>query len=220
MTENPTPRRVKTVPFRMSFPHLLEPRQPSEDNPRKVYQLAMLFPPGTDMKPVKDAMRAAMIDKYGADQSKWPRLKRGPNDVIRDAKAYSNERVADGKKPLAGYDDGWLLLRANATEKFKPSVVGPIKGTNGKFPVITEAREIYAGRWARATIEAFVYERKDGKGITFGLSNVQLLKHDANIGGAVSAPETDFEDAPEEWSGGGDAFDNGGSTDKASGEGW
>lgn len=218
MTETTSnPRKVRTPPFRISFPALFEPRKQSEDSTKLTFQLSQLYPPGSDLKGLKAAMKAAMIEKFGPDTEKWPKLRRGPADVIRDAKDYSDERVKRGKKPLAGYEKGWLFARANAQENYPPTIVGPTKGSDGKFPVITDKREVYAGRWARATLEAFVYERKDGIGITFGLLNVQLLKHDAHLGGAVSDPNADFDNASEEWAGEGDDWENGAAPDKAAG---
>jgi hypothetical protein len=198
--EKPNPRKLKTVPFRMSFPFLLEPKEEEENGVvKRSYQLSMLFPPGTDKAPFNAALKAAMVEKHGEDKSKWPKLKRGPSDVLRDFGEYNSER----DKPLPGDWTGWLMVRANANEKFPPNVVGPKKNPDtGKFPVIKDAREVYSGRWARATIDAFFYkDKKGGTGVTFGLKGVQLLKHDSNFSGAVSVAEKDFDDASEEWAG-------------------
>jgi hypothetical protein len=189
-------RKIKTAPFRMSFPSILEPRE-NEETDRKSYQISMLLPPGTDLAPFKAALAAAMATKYGDDKSKWPKLRHGPAEVLKDFENYN----ATANKPLAGDWAGWALVRASATDKYPPSVVGPIKGSDGKFPRITDSREVYGGRWARATLEAYAWERKDGKGVTFGLLNVQLLKHDSPFGKAVTAPESDFDNASEEWAG-------------------
>jgi len=196
------PRKVKTTPFRMSHPHVLEVRV--NDDGKKRYELGQLHPPGTDLTPYKAALKAAMIAKFGDDKSKWPKLKRGPNDVFIDFATYNKE----AKKPLAGDWTGWTLIRANASEQYPPTVVGPTKGPNGKFPIIADKREVYGGRWARATIEAFAYDRNDGKGVTFGLLNVQVLKHDTSFSGAIWDPNKDFENADEEWAGD-DDFDKG-----------
>jgi hypothetical protein len=195
-TANPA-RKVKTVPFRMSFPALLAVRVQEENGVKKEsYQLNMLFPPGTDHEAHKAALRAAASDKW-PDQTKRPKLKRGPNDVIRDFAEFN----AASNKPLPGDWAGWTFIRANANVSHPPAVVGPVKGADGKFPVVKEPREVYGGRWARATLEAFAYDRKDGKGVTFGLLNVQLLKHDTKFGSGVSDPNKDFDNASEEWTG-------------------
>jgi Protein of unknown function (DUF2815) len=196
-------KRVKTTPFRMSFPALLEPRK--NDEGKESFELTMLFPPGEfDKAPYMRAFRAAMTEKYGDDVSKWPKLKRKPDDVLRDFAEYNS----NANKPLAGDWSGWTLVRARASTAHPPSVVGPIRGPDGKLPPVTDPRDIYGGRWARATLEAFVFDRKDGRGVTLGIANVQLLKHDTKFGGGGVAVEDDFADeVSPEWSGGADDFD-------------
>jgi len=197
-------RRVRTSKFRMSFPSLLKPRERDDGVPK--YELTMLFPPGLDTKPLMAALAAAMTDKYGP-KADWPKLRRGPKDVIRDFAEYN----AESKNPLPGDWKDWTLIRASAGTKFPLQVVGPRKDESGVFPKISDEREVYAGRWAKAMLDGYVYDRKDGRGVTFGLGSVQLLDHDKRFGGGVSKPEEDFEDSSaEEWAGEADAFDGGG----------
>lgn len=213
MAESSPLRIVKTVPFRMSFP-VLPPNEAreDEDSGRRTYQLAMLFPPGLVLEPFKVALFHAMADKFGPDPTKWPRVKQTPAHVLKDFEEYNR----NSKTPLPGDWKGWTLIRANRPEKTKsgasnaPGVVGPIRGADGKFPPITDAREIYGGRWARASIDAYHFDIKNkNSGVTFGLVNVQLLKGDKPFGAGKPAAENDFDDASEEWSGQGDAFEKG-----------
>jgi hypothetical protein len=201
-------RKVVTVPFRMSFPFLVEPRKDNESG-RLTFSLTMLFPPKTDLGVFKTALRAAMAEKFGPDEKKWPNVRHTPREVIRDFEAYN----AAAKRPLDGDWKGWTIIRANANpgenNKFAPNIVGPTKGQDGKFPRISDPREIYGGRWASAVIEAYHFSGPKNNGVTFGLRSVQLLKHDNPFGVAFSKPEDDFEDAPEEWSGETDDFERG-----------
>jgi hypothetical protein len=201
--ERSAARSVVTAPFRMSFPNLLKPRETEENGVKKSsFELNLLFPPNSDLEPLKAALKAGAVDKWGADMAKWPKLKRGPKEVLRDFADFNT----NSNKPLAGDWTGWVMVRARATVEHPPTVIGPVKGADGKFPVITDPREVYSGRWARAKLDAFAYDRKDGKGVSFGLINVQLLKHDTKFGGAVSDPNKDFDEAPEEWRGDTDDF--------------
>jgi Protein of unknown function (DUF2815) len=213
--EKPNLRRIRTVPFRMSFP-VLPPMPPRKDDAgRETYQLSMLYPPGTDQAPFRAALREAMVVKFGPDPKQWPRIKQTPDLVIKDFDEYNR----NAKTPLSGDWKGWLLIRANSTASptiKPPNVVGPIRGSDGKFPVITDLREIYGGRWARATIDAYHFDIKNkNNGVTFGLSNVQLLKPDKRFAGDRPDAEQDFEDASEAWAGQGDAFEKGGEFDDA-----
>lgn len=207
--DKPNLRKFRTEPFRLSFPSLppMKPRKNAKSG-KEQFELTALCPPQTaaiERAKAMKAFEAAMEEKFG-DKSKWPKLKRKPTDVLRDFEEYNS----DGEKPLPGDWKGWLMFRANATTKYPPNVVGPVKGPDGKFPVITDEREVYGGRWARATIEALYYDHEEGgKGVTLSVVNVQLLKHDKKFGGSVTAAEKDFDDATPEMAGEGDAFDSG-----------
>jgi hypothetical protein len=202
-------RRLRTVPFRMAFP-ILPPMPPRTDemSGRKTYGILMLFPPPFDDAPFRTALEAAMIAKHG-DRSKWPRCKRGPDDVIKDFAKYN----ADMKTPLQGDWSGWWCIGANATAMDNvapPAVVGAIMGPDKTFPRITDLREIYGGRWARATIDAYYFEiPRKNNGVTFGLSNVQLLKHAERFGFSRPPAERDFDEVRGEMAGEGDAFETG-----------
>jgi hypothetical protein len=206
MAANDPTRKIITVPFRMSFPNI-PPHGPREDETtkRKTFQLSMLFPPGTSMEPYETALRAAMVEKFGDDPKKWPRCKCTPATVIKDFDEYN----ANSKTPLPNDWSGWKLIRANAAEKSPPLVVGDRRGPDGKFPRVTDPREVYSGRWASAAIDAYYFPGDKNNGVTFGLKAVQLLKHDTCFAGAVFIPEDDFQDASDEWSGRGDAFERG-----------
>jgi|SRR5215471_19346646 len=202
-TRRDEPRKIVTTPFRMSFPFLLEPRTDPQSG-RTTYQLTMLFPPGLNTEVYRNALKAAMIEKFGPDQSKWPNVRHTPREVIRDFGAFN----AAAKNPLPGDWNGWTMIRANCSDKYAPNVVGPTRGQDGFFPRVNDRREVYGGRWASAVIEAYVFQSPRNNGVTFGLKNVQLLKHDTPFGISQSRPEDDFEDASEEWAG--DAFERSG----------
>lgn len=192
------PRKVRTPEFRMSFPYLLEPRAGFKGNTeRKTYGIEMLFPPKSNMAPFNNALVAAMAMKFGPDKKGWPRIQRTPKDVIRDFGEFNSQ----AKTPLEGDWDGWFMVRANCSDKVAPYVVGPLMDANGIFPRITDPREVYGGRWAKAVLQAYYYPGPTSSGVTFGLVSVQLLKHDSHFGIGRSKPEQDYENASEEWSG-------------------
>jgi hypothetical protein len=199
-------RKVKTPEFRMSFPYLLEPRAGFKGNTeRRTYGVEMLFPPKTNMTPFRDALTAAVTMKFGDNRKDWPRLGRTPKDVLRDFGEFNSQ----AKTPLDGDWDGWIMVRANCSDKVAPYVVGPVKNGDGIFPRITDPREIYGGRWAKAVLQAYYYPGPTSSGVTFGLVSVQLLKHDSHFGVGRSKPEQDFENATEEWSGQSDDYERG-----------
>ena len=206
-------RRLRTPRGRLSYPVLppMVPRSMDEanENAPKNYSVTMLFPPGTAREPFERALDAALEMRFGPDKKQWPKHKQTKAQVIKDFAEYNSE----AKNPLPGDWNGWLMIRANAKagpEFRQPQVVGATRNSEGKFDVITDLREIYAGRWAIATFEAFWFDIKGkNSGVSFGLGNVQLLDHATRFGGARPVADDEFDD--ERVEGDGDAFEEGGS---------
>lgn len=83
---------------------------------------------------------------------------------------------------------------ATASSKQRPGLVD-----RNKQPILTE-EEFYPGCWARATVTAYSYDNV-GKGVAFGLHNIQKLGDDENFTGRVAAEEDFGDDADDVWSG-------------------
>lgn len=219
-TKKPDLRVIHTEPFRMGFP-TLPPQKPKVDDQtgRETFGILMMFPPGLKTDRYVVALEHAMIEKFGPDAKRWPRYKRKADDVIEDFGKWNEH---DAKTPLLPLDawHGWTKINTSTTSMYPPNVVGMVKGPDGRFPHITDPREIYGGRWARATIEAYYYPNNGG-GVTFGLKSVQLLKHDTRFGMAPRRPEDDFaDDVPEQYRDDGDAFEQGNQAQAQAGNGW
>lgn len=176
--------KVITPTFRVSFPNVFRPAKPmagATGDPK--YGLTMLFEKGEDLTKLKDAVKEACTEKWGADQSKWPKNLRSP---FRD----------QGEKTYDGYVEGAVFV--NATSKQKPGVV------DANLDDIIDESEFYAGCYARASINAFAYDTAGNRGVAFGLNNVQKLKEGEPLGGRAR-PEDDFEPVGE--AGGNGIFD-------------
>jgi hypothetical protein len=152
-------------PFRISFPWLHAPQPPMEGDGDGSYGLTALLPPGYDISPIEAALVEAAKEKWGPDQGKWPRLKFPPNDRIKPC---------EEKAHLGGYNPGWKFLPM--TSKGAPGVVDAMKNLLAHADIKKEA---YPGRWARASANPFAWDTGKGvRGVSLGLSNVQLLQHD------------------------------------------
>jgi hypothetical protein len=205
-TTKPDARTVHTVAFRMSFP-TLPPMAPKKDEAtgRETFGVVMLLPPGTDLAPYKAALKAAMVEKFGPNTAQWPKVKRKPDDVVKDFAAYN----AESNKPLAGDWAGWTMVGTAIVADYPPSVVHNYKEDGNRWARCVDKREIFGGRWARAEIQAYYYPNNGG-GVTFGLRGVQLLKRDTAFGAAPINPDRAFaDDVPEEYRDDGDAFETG-----------
>lgn len=171
-------RTVKTPMFRMSFPSLITPRK-DELTGKESFEVTMLLPPGTDLKPFKTALINAMVEKFGPNEKTWPRIKRKPDAIIVDFDAANSA----ANKPLPGDWAGWTKISARCPGDKTLRIVGNVRDRSGDYAVITDNNEVYGGRWARAEVQAFYYS-VNGGGLSFGLRGVQLGKHDTPFGGA------------------------------------
>jgi hypothetical protein len=164
-------------PGRLSFVNLFTPK--TNDQGKLVYTTALLLPPGYDTDEVTDALIGAAKAKWGENRAKWPTLKRPPEAVIRPCEE------SDWYKGFPG----WKFL--NLSSNTAPGVVDAVKA------VVHDEKQAYAGRWARISANPFAYDGKGGKGVSLGLNNVQLMRHDQPLSGKPRA-EDEFDEVAEE----------------------
>lgn len=168
-------KTVKTEMFRVSFPKVFKAHA-FEEGQKAKYSVVMLFPKTKDLTPMKKAVQAAILEKWGSDKSKHPKTLRLP---FRDG---------DEKTDLEGYS-GHIFVSASSEQK--PGLIT----YPDKLP-ITEESEFYAGCFARAELKAFAYDTKGNKGVSFAVQNIQKLKDGPAFSGRKAAEETfddDFE---------------------------
>lgn len=154
--------KVIIGPGRLSFPNVFTAKK--NDSGEDKFSVAILLPPDYDTTPLIKALTDAAVTKWGSDKAKWPKGIRGPNDVIRDC---------DEKDQYAEFP-GWKFINLSASSQ--PGVV------DGNLDTVTDASEVYPGRWAKISAAAFAYQNKT-KGVSLGLNNIQVLKHDTALGG-------------------------------------
>lgn len=149
---------------RMSFPHLLKPHaMKGEPEDKAKYSVTLLIPRQANIKPLKQWIDATVADAFGNK----------PGQVIKNPILPT-----EGKK---GFDDELshdfpIMLRCGTA--YKPTVYY----ANGVE--CNQENEIYGGRWARATLRIFTWTHPlSGKGVSLGLSNLVLLRHDKRLGG-------------------------------------
>jgi hypothetical protein len=160
-------KKVLTPKFRVSFPYLFKPNAFQEGQEPK-YSITMLFDKKADLSELKEAMNEAIADKWG---SKPPK---GLKKPFRKG----------SEKELEGYDDDIIFMTCSS--KMKVGLVN-----ERRKPIISED-EFYAGCYAHATVVCYAYDNKFGKGVGFGLQNVQKLADGEPFSGR-SKPEDDFE---------------------------
>lgn len=172
-------KSIVTPIFRVSFPHAFEPH--SMDGGAPKYGVTAVF----DKKKFSDK-----------DKQRWAAMEALANEVsmakfkkrIKELPANFKKPIRDGaeKEGLDGFGPG--LVFTNLTTKFKPGVIDK----DGKTKIIDDPEAFYPGCYARATVTCYGYDNK-GKGIAFGLMNLQKLGDGARLDSRTDA-EDDFVD--------------------------
>jgi len=168
---------IITPPFRVSFANVFEPRY-NELSKRNEFSLDAIFEDGADLTQLKQAAKAALIKKFGQDESKWPKNLRMPFKKKAD-------RIRKGTdQRYEGYEGDGVYVTLKSKER--PQIVGPDKSE------LFDSSEFYSGCWARASVTCYAYDQAGNRGVNFGLSNLQKLKDDEPFGSRTTAA-MDFE---------------------------
>lgn len=160
---------IVTCEFRMAFPAIITPEEHTNDDGSKSlkYVVTMLFPKGTDLKAMKDLAREARDER-------WPKA----DDPKR--KNLRNPFVDGDTKDWDGYEG---CTAVKALSKYKPGLV------NAAAQPILDPAEVYGGCYARAQINAWAYDAKGNRGISFGLNHIQILRSGEPFGNRERAED-------------------------------
>lgn len=177
--------KAVTPPFRVSFPSIFEASSYQGGEPK--YSIVMLFYPKNFTEADKAAFKAIEAVADAASKEQFKKL-------VKDLPSNFKKPLKDGaeKDHLEGYGSG--VIFATASSKMRPGLVD-----RNKQPILSE-EDFYPGCWARATITAYAYNNV-GKGVAFGLHNIQKLGDDTNFTGRVSAEKDFDDDADNVWAG-------------------
>lgn len=167
---------VITGEVRLSYLNAFVPRASTDPNdadktPR--YGCAVLIPKGdtATLQLLKKALMDAGIAKWGEPKFRQMLEAKTLRLPIRDG---DKERPDD-----AAYKGHYFF---NTRSKNKPQIV------DTQLNPITSPEGIRSGDYARVNVNAFGYETK-GKGVTFGLNNIQLIRRGEPLAGGPDAVE-------------------------------
>lgn len=171
----PDPKRVSGMQCPraiLSYPQLLEPKPDSKG--KQKYSCALLFPKGSDLRPLKLAVIAAAEAKYGKERAA---------EMFRTKKLRSPFRTDWEAK---NYPEVEAFFNTRTT--YKPALF------DNKAQAVSpeQAQELfYPGAFVKASLTAYWYSVDGNTGITFGLNAVQFVGHGERIDNRVN-PEDDF----------------------------
>jgi hypothetical protein len=163
----------------LSFPQLVDPR-PSDDGGPAKWSGAFVFTPEAQKTPEYKAMQARAIE---VAQAAHP----GKN-VVEMFKMQSGGIRSPFRRDWEskGYPEGSVFINARTTQR--PGVID----TQGNRIAIEDLREkAYAGKIVKVSLNAFYYDRKGNKGVSFGLQNILLVRDGERLDNRA-APETEF----------------------------
>jgi hypothetical protein len=168
--------KVVTGEVRLSYVHLFEPyAQDEDDTPR--YSCVILIPKKdkTTLKKIDKAIKAA------AEQGKHSRFDgKIPTNLVTTLHDGDDEDILEKNPEYEGH----MFMSISSRER--PGIV------DKDVDPILDSTEIYSGCYARVSINAFPYNYKGKKGVSFGLNHVQKVRDGDYLGGRSRA-EDDFE---------------------------
>ena len=175
---------LKTPECIVAFAHtLFEPQE--RDNGKKQFGCSLLFKKGTDISALQNLALEAAKAEWGDKAVQWIK-----DEVIKNPFLDGDGKQAVSKKTgerHAGFA-GHTFIRCISGEDFKPKVFD-----RKRNPVMDKA-DVPSGSKGFAVINAFTWENKEnGKGISFGISMVQITKkaEGEEVLGGAGGPDPD-----------------------------
>lgn len=169
--------KVNTPTFRVAYPNVFKARK-NDLNGNDEFSLVALFALDADLSELKAAAMEAATKKWGEDRSQWPTGLKTPFRDQGDKKKKNSEGIMVLPD---GYVEGAIFLTLRSTQK--PGVV------DQQVQEIIDTSEFYGGCYAIASINAFAYDQKGNRGISFGLGNVQKIKDGDPFGNRTKAKD-------------------------------
>jgi hypothetical protein len=171
----PSATKVVTGKVRLSYVHVWEPYSADDENEPK-YSCVLLIPKSDKATLAK--LEAARAEATEQGKPKWggkipPNLKYTLRDGDEEADLERNPEYA-----------GHMFM--SVTSKTRPGIV------DRDVNPILDSTEVYSGCYARVSINAFPYNAKGNRGISFGLNHIQKLE-DGDFLGGRSRAEDDFD---------------------------
>jgi len=193
----------------LSYPNLFTPRAAAPDSDPK-YSASFVFEEETDLSELKRTVLEVVREQWGDDLEgaslSTLETQHGPatflvaDELRLRIPWYDQESVITGK----GYPEGSTYI--NARSGNPPGVVSriadpnndgkpaPIVSPSGDVrladgTVIPQAQEVYAGARARDLLSVYAYDTQGNRGVSFGLSGVQVMGDGERLDGRANAED-------------------------------
>jgi len=146
----------------LSYPSLFEAR--SYNGGAAKYSTALVFPKGSDLKPLKEAIKEVAKERFG---DKAASILKNNNPLRTDVEEK-------------GYPDGATFFNAKSTRQ--PQIVSRYADPKTGKPVVIDEEaatepdgpnEMYPGVLVKAYISVYAYDTSGNRGVAFGLEGLQ-----------------------------------------------
>jgi hypothetical protein len=158
-------RQVSPV-GRVSYPNVFAAK---EFDGKRTFGLTLLFDKTADLTELKNAVAAAIKERWG---NKPPSNLRSP---LRDGDEKDKPEYA-----------GKVFVTFRAGEDRRPAVVRP-----DLTPISQESGEFYSGCYAKVSYSVYAYDKQGNRGVAFSLGNIQKVRDGEPLDGRTAA-EDDF----------------------------
>jgi hypothetical protein len=163
------------------YPHLFKPHLPkgSSSDTAPAYQLLVLLPPGYDLTALNRLLLATAEKMFGSDAKKL--IAAG---AIKSPFRAQAEQAAKGK---LGFSEDPGAKFINVKSEQQPGVV------DQQLQPILDPSKIYGGAICNIQANAFGWNHPTGgRGLSFGLQNVQLVRDGPRLGSGNPDPKSAF----------------------------
>jgi hypothetical protein len=168
--------KVVTGIVRLSYVHLFEPYAQDSDQDEK-YSCVILIPKS-------DKATLAKIDKAIKAAAEAGKNSRFDGKIPANLVTTLHDGDEEGDLEKNPEYEGQMYMSISSNTR--PGIV------DKDVQDILDSTEIYSGCYARVSMNAFAYNYKGKKGVSFGLNHVQKVKDGDYLGGRTRA-EDDFE---------------------------
>lgn len=176
MANTPAATKVVTGKVRLSYVHVFEPYSQDNDSDAK-YSCVLLIPK-------RDKQTLAKIDEAIAAAAEAGKNTKFGGTIPRQLVTILHDGDEEADLERNPEYEGHMYM--SVASKTKPGIV------DQDVNPILDSTEVYSGCYARVSINAFAYNYKGKKGISFGLNHIQKLA-DGDFLGGRSRAEDDFE---------------------------
>jgi hypothetical protein len=181
-----TAKKVITGKVRASYVSVFAPKMNNLSGEEEYSMQLIIDKKDTaTVKKIRDAITEAANDKWSG---KPPRNIRDP---LRDADKEAEEK----DEPIQSHLKGCYFMNVKSKQ--------PVGIVDRQKHKVEDPTAFQSGDYCRVSLNAYAYDMKGNRGVSFGLNNVQVLEKGDPLGNR-SRPEDDFDiedddDDDDEW---------------------